>query len=162
MYLKSLSLGLSIILGLSPDFANAQITLQANYTQTAGCSFSAATPGTLTLSADWTTISTESAGGTRPSVLFSNVGPVVFTISTGAFAWTHNGNPTGASIATSFAVMDAASAGTALAGLGGSLHHQISYSNSGSRTFFLRASGTNPSIFYNAGTFMFRVPISCI
>lgn len=150
-----------LVLGsLAMASAHAQVTLQASHTQTAGCSFSAVTPGTMTLSSDWKTMSTDSAGGSRPSVLVTNVGPVTLNLSYGGYTWTLNGGATGAAIATNLRIMDSAANGTALAG-----HYvgqSFSYNTSGSRTLYLSASGTNPSVFYNPGTFKISVPFSCL
>lgn len=160
---KLLLQGLPLLILLAHASSHAQVTLQASYTQTAGCSFGAPVPGTMTLSSNWTTMSTESAGASRSSILMSNVGPAVFTISTGAFSWTRNGSSTsGAAISTTMFIMDAAANGTALAGNYSMLSNNITYPSSGSRTLYLKVSGTNPSVFYNAGTFKFSVPVSCL
>lgn len=159
---KLLLQSLPLVMLLAHANSHAQVTLQASYTQTAGCSFGAPVPGTMTLSSDWTTMSTESAGASRSSILVSNVGPAVFTIATGGFSWTRNGSSTGAAILTTMFIMDAAANGTALAGNYSMLPTDISYPSSGSRTLYLKVSGTNPSVFYNAGTFKFSVPVSCM
>lgn len=141
--------------------SHAQLTLEAQTTLSAGCTLGQPTKGTLALSINWDSISTDLPGGIRPSVVVTNIGSSVLTYGTYAI-WSHYPLTGGGNVVTpSTTTIEMRDAPTAGNKLGTGLQH--TFTTTGSRmVYFVNAATDKNRLFYTTGTFQLTTGLTCI
>lgn len=127
--------------------------VQMNLTQGPGCTFSNQQSGTLGISADWRTLSTEISEGRRPSVRILNTGQVTLTTQNDVL-WTHNN----ASISMSNSLVFLRDQPT----LGKAINLPLLLTTPGYRDVYLEATATSPTNGLSAGIYKIGITLSCL
>lgn len=137
-----------------PHAALAQQSVQMNFNQLPGCTFSNIQRGELGITQDWATLSTDLPDGRRPSVRVLNTGQVVLNANFGYAAWTHNGAP----FSMVRVIMQLRDQPT----LGNVVPVPLALLNPGYRDLYLEATGTSSRGTLPAGLYKASITLSCM
>lgn len=131
----------------------ATLVLEATHQQTTGCSFTGSNAGALGLSSNFMELSTELAGGMRPSMTLTVVGSATLTLGD-TVAWSRDQNPLPSVITQSLSLHSAARGSNKLS-------TPVRITQPGNHTFFLQTSGNSALGFFENGRYKATATLDC-
>lgn len=131
-----------------------QAQMQMNLMQSVGCTFSNQQSGSLGLSQDWRTLSTETSEGRRPSVRVLNTGQVTLSNTQNFGVWLRDSAP--------FSMTNSTVALRDQPTLGNAINLPLVLNTPGYRDLYLEATGTSSSGTLPSGVYKIGITLNCM
>lgn len=139
---------------LQVEATAATLELEAYRHQTTGCAFTGSTEGALGLSSNFTELSTEFAGGNRPSLSVMVVGSATLSLRNGV-SWSRNQQLLPEVITANLSLHNSSSSNDKLT-------LPLRITQGGLHTFYLQTLGTSAQGFFESGHYRAFALFDCM
>lgn len=139
---------------LQLNAAAGTLQIQASRHQTTGCSFTGSTEGALGLSSNFMELSTEFAGGSRPTLSVSVIGSATLSLRSG-ITWSRDETLLTDVSTLGISLHSSAQSNTPLS-------MPLRIMQGGHHTFYLQTLGSSPKGFFESGHYKATALFDCI